>query len=224
MKRIEPGETYEKPTRLASAPDLWVVDGVVTAREIALVLAFVGDEDNVRELAAHANVTSSGFAAEFEADCAPFLERLTDRFCEIVGVGSKLTPTLRFRYYGEGEGHPPHLDAYERQGHLLAVSALLFLSDTDAGGETTFPKARPEPIAVAPRAGRLIAWTNYLAGGRPDPASRHAGKPVLRGSKSVLLAFSYLPPAESAVRLAPAWPRPAPRPRPRARRRTRASA
>jgi prolyl 4-hydroxylase len=36
---------------------------------------------------------------------------------------------------------------------------------------------------VAPRVGRLLLWYNYLPDGTFDPASMHAGCPVLAGEK-----------------------------------------
>ena len=100
------------------------------------------------------------------------------------------------RVLPEGEGHRPHVDAYTFEDTRLAVSTLLTLIQPEEGGETRFLDARPTPLAVQQRRGRLIAWTSTLPGGADDPASRHDGAPVVRGAKAVLLAFVYRPRSE----------------------------
>lgn len=190
-----------RPVRLAEAPALWGVDDFLSAAEIAALLELFGDEAFV---AAHADLHGSdacGFLAEIRADRHPALHALGRRLEAALGCRPALPLTLRFRYYPEDHGHPPHTDAYAVGEHQLALSVLITLIAPDEGGETRFLDARPAPVAVAPRPGRLIAWTSALAGGADDPASRHDGAPVRRGAKAVLLAFFYLRAADIDGRL-----------------------
>src|SRR5205085_8960865 len=92
-----------------------------------------------------------------------------------------------------------HSDAYEFDGLRLARTALLYLLDTDAGGETRFPYSVPTPLAIAPRRGRLVVWASTLPDASEDPASQHDAEPVLAGAKASLLAFTYLKPARHAT-------------------------
>ncbi|MCB9703134.1 MAG: 2OG-Fe(II) oxygenase [Myxococcales bacterium] len=193
---VEREDLYPTPTRVAAAPALWVVDEFLGEREIEALLELFGDEGFVQDHADHYGWDGSGFAAEVAADQHPTLAAVMERIEAALGCTSSLTPTLRFRYYPEEHGHPPHVDAYTEGEHRLAITALITLVAADEGGETRFVDALPEPVAVAPRRGRMVAWTSTLAGGADDPASRHDGAPVLRGAKGVLLAFLYLPPTE----------------------------
>ena len=193
MMRLGPEEFLCEPRALAQAPWLVVQDGFASADECAAVLALFADEGWVEAEADHYGWDASGFAAEVEAPRAPLLSLLHARMEVALGRRTQTRRTLRMRYYGEGEGHPPHSDAYEADGLRLTATALLYLQDTEAGGETTFPAARPAPLAVAPRLGRLVLWTSLLPDGATDPAGVHAGAPVLAGSKAVLLGFVYEP-------------------------------
>lgn len=184
------------PVRVATAPALWVVDDFVDDAEIEALLAVFGDEALVEARADHFGWDGSGFVAEIAADQHPTLASIMRRIEATLGRRSALTPTLRLRHYPEDHGHPPHVDGYTVGEHRLAITALITLIAAEEGGETRFVAAEPEPVAVAPRKGRMVAWTSTLVGGEDDPASRHDGAPVRRGAKAVLLAFLYLPTAE----------------------------
>jgi hypothetical protein len=204
MKAIAAAQTFLEPTPVAESPQLWVLDGFASEEEVDGVLALFADEDHVRAHAWHAHWDHAGFAAEMPADGEGLLARIAERMERTTGVRTVIERSVRFRFYGEGEGHRPHTDGYETEGCKLAVTALLYLSDTEAGGETAFPAAQPEPIAIQPRRGRLVMWTSTLPGGADDPRSLHEGRAVARGDKAVLMSFAYLPLAEHAPSLRPA--------------------
>ncbi len=195
-------ERLPAPTRVAEAPQLWVADDFLDGDDIDAALAFFGDEGSVAAHAHHYGWDGSGFVAEVPARATPALARIADRVTRATGVTSAGEGTFRFRHYGEGEAHPPHCDAYDSGDGRLAVTALVHLLDGVEGGETAFPAASPEPVAVSPRRGRLVAWTSLLPDGREDPASVHAGMPVRAGSKAVLMYFAYVPHGAYDVRLA----------------------
>jgi hypothetical protein len=110
---------------------------------------------------------------------------------QVVGVDNALGTTLRLRRYAPGDGHPLHGDQYVIDGHRLVATALLYLETPEAGGETRFPNARPAPVDVAPRAGTLVWWFNYLDDGSPDTHADHQSVDVQRGHKTVLAQFFY---------------------------------
>ncbi len=83
----------------------------------------------------------------------------------------------------------------------LVVTALLYLNDTEAGGETFFAKAQPSPVFIHPKRGRLAIWFNLLPSGRPDRAALHEALPVLRGEKRTVANFFYRPRAFAAREL-----------------------
>jgi hypothetical protein len=202
MRWISADETFPHPTRLADRPELWILDGFLGTNELDALTDFFADEERALSVAWHAGADEAGYAAEFPADADPSLRAVADKMEALLGVRSALERSLRLRAYARGEGHRLHCDAYEIEGHKLAVTGLVYLADTEAGGETRFPQAAPGPLAIAPRAGRFIAWTSTGTGGADDPYSVHAADAVRRGTKLVLMVFSYLPLAEHPARLA----------------------
>lgn len=184
---------YPVATRLAESPSLWVLDGFLDGSTIEKLLDLFGDQAFVEQHSDHHGWGKSGFSAEVPADADPLLSAVMARVEAAVGQVSAHTATFRFRYYAEGEGHPPHVDAYTFENSRLAISILITLLEPEEGGETRFLSAKPEPLAIRQRKGRMIAWTSTLPGGADDPASSHDGAEVIRGAKGVLLAFLYLP-------------------------------
>ena len=61
-----------------------------------------------------------------------------------------------------------------------ALTALVYLNEDYRGGETRFIETG---LDVKGRTGDALIFRNILANGDPDPASRHAGLPVLEGVK-----------------------------------------
>jgi hypothetical protein len=186
-------EQFSQPTLVAPSPQLWVQDDFLTAAEIADALAFLADEERVTEAAFHLQTDSAGYAAEFLAASEPVLARIAGRIEAALGVRTALETTLRLRHYTAGESHPLHCDRYAVDGCQLAISVMVYLLDTPAGGETAFPEAQPAPIVVEPRAGRVVAWSSVGEDGGDERTSLHEGRVVTDGEKAVLLAFIYLP-------------------------------
>lgn len=90
--------------------------------------------------------------------------------------------------YSPGEEFAPHHDFLDtkamseeigRRGQR-AVTALVYLNDEFEGGETSFPELGIEYRA---RAGDALIFSNVDPMGRPDPRTRHAGRPPTKGEK-----------------------------------------
>jgi hypothetical protein len=82
-----------------------------------------------------------------------------------------------------------HLDA----GFWSADSAgerectvLIYLDTPVAGGATRFKELSVEIQAIS---GRLLVWNNLLPDGTPNPQMLHAGAPVRRGRKTILVSW-----------------------------------
>lgn len=172
--------------RVACGARIWIADGFCDGQEIAELLALAGDGS------AHGGGhDETGRYCELPVTAGVPATALSRRIAAVLGFAGRPLETLRFRSYGVGEFHPPHLDCYEEDdGSRLVATAMLCLVAPEAGGETVFPDARPA-VALAPRAGRLAVWLNYGADGEPDPASRHEALAVLGGEKTTLTAFVY---------------------------------
>ena len=182
-----------KPRRLRRTPSVYVLDEFASDAEMAHILALAGNERLLAERGVETRHDETGVSCELPVTGDTVLETLCRRIYDALGLTNEQGATLRFRRYGPGESHPLHQDTYRvGESHLLAT-AMLYLMNTAAGGETHFPQAQPGPLRLKPRRGRLAVWFNHEPDGRPDDASLHEGLPVLRGEKATLTNFIYQP-------------------------------
>uniref|UniRef100_A0A6P4E555 Prolyl 4-hydroxylase subunit alpha-2-like n=1 Tax=Drosophila rhopaloa TaxID=1041015 RepID=A0A6P4E555_DRORH len=75
----------------------------------------------------------------------------------------------------EDDGHA----VFGWKGNRL-LTALFYLNDVSLGGATAFPYLR---LAVPPVKGSLLIWYNLHRSMHKDFRTKHAGCPVLKGSK-----------------------------------------
>jgi prolyl 4-hydroxylase len=111
----------------------------------------------------------------------------------LLGLDPAYGEPLQGQRYAPGQEFKAHTDTFEpgRADYFLHCAeagnrtwtAMIYLNAVEAGGATRF-KALGK--TVQPETGKLLAWNNLLADGRPDSATLHAGLPVRAGVKYVL--------------------------------------
>jgi prolyl 4-hydroxylase len=99
---------------------------------------------------------------------------------------------LQILYYGPGGEYRPHYDWFDvktkggqmhmQRGGQRVATQIMYLSDVEAGGATTFPKLG---LTIRPRKGSMLFFTNILSDGTIDQMALHGGAPVLRGTKMI---------------------------------------
>jgi hypothetical protein len=186
-----------EPRRFGVEPRLYVVDDFLSPEEIVHVLEIASDRDALARRGVMWKHDRTGFSFEMPIDGDGTLEAIRTRIEGVTRLRDRLGSTFRFRHYGATEAHGAHLDTYRIDGLDLAVTAMIHLADTEVGGETRFPLARPEPVSIRPRAGRLVLWGDVRPDGRPDPASLHEGVEVRTGTKMTITEFVYVPTEEA---------------------------
>jgi hypothetical protein len=177
--------------RVANVPDMFVIDGFASVHECDHVLAKADRIEAEKTPGIVTRRDSTGFSFEMPIQGDGVLAGLVRRINRAVGMENDLASTFRFRRYAAGESHRAHLDQYEIEGCLLVATAILYLTDTESGGETQFPHAMPEPVRIAPQRGRLAVWFNYRRGGAIEPAALHKSLAVERGVKATIGFFIY---------------------------------
>ena len=123
----------------------------------------------------------------------PLVIRVEVKLASLLGIQPSLGETIQGQRYAVGQQFKAHHDffhvdqpywaAMERSGGQRTWTAMVFLNQPEAGGQTVFPQTG---IALAPRAGNLVAWNNLDAEGRPNPDTLHRGSPVAAGAKYVV--------------------------------------
>ena len=96
-------------------------------------------------------------------------------------------------HYDEGGEYRPHYDYFDvntpgglvhtNRGGQRMATFMIYLADTEEGGETIFPKA---DLKVHPQKGKAVMFFNVDSNGKEDPMSFHGGAPVLKGEKWIM--------------------------------------
>ncbi len=97
---------------------------------------------------------------------------------------------LQILHYGVGGEYRPHYDYFDRataagadctkRGGQRLATLIIYLENTEAGGETIFPLLH---IKVVPKKGDALLFYSCSPGGQEDPMTLHGGAPVLSGEK-----------------------------------------
>ncbi len=172
---------------------IYVMDGFATLEECRHLRDLGADVQRLARWGVTTKHDHTGFSFELPLARDPAAAAISERICAALGVVNAFSGTLRFRRYAPGEAHPPHTDNFRIDEFDLVATALVALDTPEEGGETAFPCADP-PLAVALRAGRLLAWLNNAPDGRPDGHADHEGRPVLRGTKTTVTEFIHAEP------------------------------
>jgi prolyl 4-hydroxylase len=105
---------------------------------------------------------------------------LNRRIAAISGTDVRHGEPLAVLAYSPGQEYRPHFDALPQTANQRMKTVLVYLNEGFEGGETLFVA---NGLKVAPRAGDAILFDNATPNGEVDPHSRHAGLPVIRGTK-----------------------------------------
>jgi len=173
--------------------EMWAVprflDGVTCGR-LMTIIEGVAQPSTIHDVE-YARIRSSYSGDVDPAD--PFIRALQQRIDDLFGIEPACGETIQGQRYRPGQEFLPHTDwfwpgspAWDNEmprGGQRSYTAMVFLNDVEAGGETEFTELG---IAVTPRAGTLLAWNNADPDGVPNEWTIHAGRPVTRGVKYII--------------------------------------
>lgn len=162
-------------------------DQLIALSQSRMKSSRVVDNDTGKE-ELHPERTSTGtFFNICENDFITMLDR---RIAEVMHWPIENGEGIQILNYQPGAEYRPHFDffPYELKGsqqHLAVggqrVSTLvMYLSDVEQGGETTFPDVG---VSVVPKKGAAVYFEYCNSQGQVDPLSLHAGNPVIKGEK-----------------------------------------
>ncbi|XP_061396348.1 prolyl 4-hydroxylase subunit alpha-2-like [Musca vetustissima] len=114
----------------------------------------------------------------------PHIEKLLRDLHYATGLETQFSEELQVANYGLGGHYEPHVDFYltgvtEEYTNRISTS-IFYLSDVEQGGATAFPYLK---IAIKPTKGSVLFWFNLHRSLDGDYRTKHAGCPVLKGSK-----------------------------------------
>lgn len=189
MKLDEAGMPTEVPsaTWLSEAPEVRLFNDLFTREEcvhIADVAApslgpsVVVDPRNGRQ-------SPNPVRTSFDTVIGPTAETLVIRaLLNRIAAASSTAPEqgepLSVLRYTPGQQYRPHFDALPATDNQRIATAIAYLNQGYAGGETRFTA---NDLTIAGKAGDLLLFSNVQSDGRPDPRTQHAGLPVRSGTK-----------------------------------------
>jgi prolyl 4-hydroxylase len=174
-------ETLSADPRVVLAPDFlspaecaYLVQAATPMFEPSMVIdprsnTFVRDAVRTSDLA--------GFPFALEN---PAIHAINRRIAALSGTDPAQGEPLQILRYAQGQEYKLHLDALPGGGNQRVLTVLVYLNDDLRGGETVFPDLG---ISVAPQRGMALLFANADAAGHPDGRMRHAGQPIVSGTK-----------------------------------------
>ena len=181
-------------------PKLWVFDNLVNKNEAdslirdavsKLTPSNVVDNENGGNKADSARTSSGVF---YPRASHPTIALIEDRVSGLSQWSKNNFESVHVLRYLPGEEYKPHNDYFDStaagaesrlsRGGQRVASFIVFLSDTEQGGETVFPVVG---LSVAPKTGRAVMFSYPT----PDKSSKtlHGGAPVIKGEKWVAVIW-----------------------------------
>jgi prolyl 4-hydroxylase len=182
----EPTGSFEFET-FSTSPDVRLFRGLFTAAECDFLVerslhslqpSLVIDPDTGQQVpnpvrTSHATM----YPLVFES---PAIHALCRRLAAASGTHVNDGEPLQVLRYSAGQEYRAHLDAIADEPNQRVLTFLIYLNDDYEGGETNFLASG---LRVKGAKGDGLLFRNASKSGSPDPASRHAGLPVVKGEK-----------------------------------------
>jgi len=163
-------------------------DHIIVAAHAQLSRSTVVDSKSSAGVIDDVRTSRGMFFPQFPQD--PILQRIEKRIAKLTKIPIENGEGLQVLHYGVGGEYKPHYDFFDsktqggaahlsRGGQRIAT-LIMYLRNTEEGGETIFPYPN---IRVKPTKGNAILFYNCLPNGQEDGLSLHGGAPVIRGEK-----------------------------------------
>lgn len=110
----------------------------------------------------------------------PAIHALLRRIGRATGTDPGQGEAAQVLRYAPGQEYRPHYDYLRGSANQRIVTALVWLNEDYAGGETAFIRT---DIKLRGGKGDAVVFWNALADGQIDPLTEHAGLPVRQGTK-----------------------------------------
>ena len=123
----------------------------------------------------------------------PLVQAVEEKLWRVIGIQREHGETIQGQRYAVGQEFKPHHDFFytsqryweeeAKSGGQRTWTAMMFLNEPEAGGQTCFPQIN---VKITPRAGNLFTWNNMDANGEPNMFTLHQGMPVAAGVKYII--------------------------------------
>jgi prolyl 4-hydroxylase len=177
--------------------ELYSRRGWLDAASCAAVIERIDARRRPSDLADHDGAPGFRTSETCDLDGAdPLIADIAARLAAWAGLDPAHAEPLQGQRYAVGQEFKPHTDYFEPDGLGYADycgragqrswTLMVYLNQPGAGGATRF---KTIDKIVQPETGKLLAWNNLLADGRPNPLTLHQGMPVRQGTKYIITAW-----------------------------------
>lgn len=174
--------------------ELFVLRRFLLPETCAELIARIDEKRHPSEIADDLGIAAFRTSETCDLDWRdPVVGAVDRQIADLLGLSLQSSEPLQGQRYAPGQEFKPHTDTFEPGGydyfaHTAELgqrtwTAMIYLNAPEDGGATRFNAIGK---TVQPEAGKLLAWNNLLADGRPNPATLHQGMKVRRGTKYVL--------------------------------------
>ena len=174
--------------------ELFIVRNFLDEQTCEALIALIDKKRRPSEIADDVGIANFRTSETCDLDWRePVVGEVDRKIGELLGLSLAASEPMQGQRYAPGQEFKPHTDTFEPGGYdyLLHTAdtgqrtwtAMIYLNEPEDGGATRF-KAIGKTIQ--PERGKLLAWNNLLADGRPNPATLHQGMRVRRGTKYIV--------------------------------------
>ena len=180
--------------------ELFILRGFLDEATCAALIERIDARRRPSEIADDAGIANFRTSETCDLDSRdPLVAQVEERIAALLALPPALGEPLQGQRYAPGQEFKPHTDTFEPGGADFYIhtaetgqrswTAMVYLNTPEEGGATRFKTIGK---TVQPETGKLLAWNNLLADGRPNPATLHQGMKVRRGTKYVLTKWFRL--------------------------------
>lgn len=179
-------------------PEIFLFANVLSSEECDSLMAYanerlipstvITDHDDGQQL--HAARTSHGVM--MVRGQTPLVATIESRLAALVNWPVQNGEGMQVLKYGVGNEYRPHFDWFDptlpgprkhlERGGQRVGTIILYLSDVEAGGSTTFPNIGCQ---IKPQQGSAVYFANTNPLGVPNQNAYHGGDPVITGTKFI---------------------------------------
>lgn len=182
---------YKVPT---DKGEVFALGEFLSAEECERMIAMIDAVAKPSELFDEVYVARYRTSYSGDVDSATsFVRMIERRLSDLIGIDISWGEAVQGQRYMPGQEFKEHFDWFDtaagywpeevRRGGQRCWTAMVFLNDVEAGGETDFPRLG---LRFTPQAGVLLIWNNATREGEPSMEMLHSAMPVESGMKYVI--------------------------------------
>ncbi len=174
--------------------EIYTVDNFLSAAECQALVALIKGE-LIPSTITNNNEVDAAFRTSRTCSLSqidhPLVKEIDRRLCQYIGINPHYSEGIQGQHYEIGQEFKAHTDYFE--AHELQTfgaeqgqrtwTFMLYLNDTQQGGETAFKKLGK---TFRPTRGQGIIWNSLNPDGSPNPDTLHQAKPVQSGEKTII--------------------------------------